>query len=66
MKKLKQWFKKEKQKDEELVRLMNQTELEKGDVRAIIIAALITILPAVLLVIAVFVIAMLWFLSLGS
>ncbi|PAT02177.1 hypothetical protein CI105_02200 [Candidatus Izimaplasma bacterium ZiA1] len=60
MKKLKQWVTKWKQEDKELVEELKKVEFEKSDVWALIIAALVTVIPVVLLVMGVFVLAA-WF-----
>lgn len=54
MKKLKTWVKKAKEEDRELVERLRETEFEKGDLKAIVIAALVTLLPAVIGVLLIF------------
>ena len=52
---------KRKEKSERLIKEFQENDLEKGDVTAMIIAAIITLLPAVLLVVLIFSGFMLWF-----
>jgi hypothetical protein len=59
MRKQKIWFKKSDEEEKELLNRFRNTEFEKGDVSAMIIAALITIMPVIALVTALFV-AVVW------
>ena len=53
--------KKRKEKSERLIKEFQESDLEKGDITAIIIAAMITFLPAVLFVLIIFYIFIKWF-----
>lgn len=63
MNKLKQWVNKLREEDKELIEALKKTEFEKRDAWALIIAAFITIVPMVLIVLGVFVFVI-WFLFL--
>ena len=53
--------KKRKEKSERLIKEFQESDLEKGDITAIIIAAMITFLPAVLFVLIIFYVFIKWF-----
>ncbi len=53
--------KKRKEKSERLIKEFQESDLEKGDITAIILAAMITFLPAVLFVLIIFYVFIKWF-----
>lgn len=54
MRKRKQWVNDQKKKEKELLNKLKEEELEDNDTLAMIIAAMITLVPAVIIIMAVF------------
>lgn len=54
MSKLREWASKFKKEDKELMEKLKDVEFERKDIAALIIAALITIMPVVLLILGIF------------